>query len=433
MKKFWQNYTVITAIIVSLVLLAIAGCAPQASQQKATTQGEPIVIAVLGDLTGPYATMSKSYVAGFDDAAKLINQKGGINGHNIKLEYYDHAGDVKKALSLYSGFASQEKKPMVYIGVSSTVDLALKDRLPEDKIVEITTGSSTPAFSPPGWIFGTVPPYPSMFGGFIDWMLKDWQTTKTHDGNVRLAILTWDIAFGKSIYTAETQAYCKSKGVDIVDTEWTTASPISLTEPLMRVRDANADWVVGWHQVNYSSVAFKDAYALGMVPPKTRFACVQTGIDYNLYDLCPQEMKAIEPVSISVFYFWGEDTPIVKAYDQIFTANQRTKAERLAGYFHAARAIGITSEILKSAEQSVGFDKMDGTAVYQAAQKVTNLDVDNAMFGIPGYQFTFNSTKRAPDNMMLHQATKDSQIVPIASWFTAPDLLPGGKDVPAAK
>lgn len=426
MKKK-NNFTwVFTLLVLVLVgVLVCVGCAPKVepSAPAALAEKAAIPVAILGDWSGPYASTVRAYVAGMTDAGGYISSHGGIGGHPLKLELFDHGGDVKKALSLYSSFAVRDKnKPPIYIGISSTVDMALKERLPEDEIVEVTTGASGTALYPPGWIFSIYPAYPNIFGGFIDWMVEDWEKTGTHPGNPRLAILTWDIAFGHSIYTDETIAYCKAKGVDLLEPEWTPVSPVSLIEPLMRLRGAEADWIVGWHQHPLMALELKDAYSLGMIPPKVRFAAINTGVEYALYDLAPDEVKAIEPICIAIAPSWGEkDNPLVQAYDKMFRENGRNPSDRLCGYFLGSRAVVASATMLQMALDAVGAESLNGKAVYDVAVTMTDVDLDEAIFGMPGYVATYGPEKRCTDKMQLQQAKKEGDILPITGWYDAPD------------
>ena len=412
-----------------VALLVLLACAPKAAPAPASK--EPIQLSMLGDMSGPYAAVVKTIIAGTEDGAKLINERGGVNGHVIELQLLDTGGDVKKALSLYSTMATMEKKPPMYFGLSSTQDMALKERNAEDEIANITFGASTPALYPPGWAFTVYPSYVNLFGGFTEWMLEDWKKTATHEGPPRLAYLAWDIAFGHAPDTEETQAYLASKGIEVVAREWTPVAPTSLTESLMRIRDAEADWVVGYTHPGYNNMAFKDAVTLGVIPPNTRYAGVFSSLEPMIYDLCPDAIKVLEPIAISCFPSWSQkDDPLIKASGEMFTRNNRPESDRTTSYLSGIRGIAIATTILEKAVDDVGYDELSGAAFYAAAQKVKNLDVDKKAIGVPGYIVTYGPTKRCCDKMIIQQVRADGNILPVSDWFNALDLMPGGKDVP---
>ena len=434
MKKTIKTKFLLIGLLSAILVVLLACAVPKAAEPTPTTAPKvkaPIKITVLGDLSGPYAAILKPWSNGMADTVKLYNSKGGLDGHQVNLTFLDHSNDVKKALGLYSSMVTGSDKPLIYIGVSSTVDMALKEKIAEDQIVEVTTGAASPAFVPVGWIFGYAPPYASMMGGFTDWMLKDWKTSATHDGPPRLAYLAWDIAFGKACDTSETQAYLKSKGVEVVAREWTPVAPVSVSENMLRIRDAKADWVVSFVQSQYNSVVFRDAFNLSMTPPNVRYAAIYTGVDALLYSLVPKETEVIKPVSIGAFQnFFDKNDTLVQKYEEMFTQNNRTQTDRSA-YCGSGRALGVAVSMMQEALKTTEFDKLNGAAVYKAAQTMNGVDVDKPVFGVSGYVVSYSSTKRAPDKMYLGQAGSQAQgILPITSWFDAPDLLPGGKDVP---
>ncbi|MBI4672729.1 MAG: ABC transporter substrate-binding protein [Chloroflexi bacterium] len=184
--------------------------------------GEKITLYHYGDVTGPYAAITAPLVSGFDDAVKALNAKGGIRGAQVAVEWSDTGGKLENAISTYNRF--REKKPLILFMYGSTETEGLKDRLAEDKIPNLTFGVSGPGSYPPGWVFAGVPIYSDQFGLFLDWLTANWAKVKPAKGQnldaPRVAVVTWDTAYGRGALTPETQAYADKKGVKIVSKEF---------------------------------------------------------------------------------------------------------------------------------------------------------------------------------------------------------------------
>lgn len=57
------------------------------------TRGSPIVIANIGTYSGPAGSTLRGLLAGTQIWAKAVNERGGINGHPVRLISYDDGGD----------------------------------------------------------------------------------------------------------------------------------------------------------------------------------------------------------------------------------------------------------------------------------------------------------------------------------------------------
>ncbi len=97
-----------------------------------------IVIAWLCDRTGATQTVGVNMCPGAHDYAALINSKGGVEGHKIRLVEVDHEYKVPPAMEAYERF---KKEGAVTIWVYGTPQVyALTSRLMEDQIPGLTPG-----------------------------------------------------------------------------------------------------------------------------------------------------------------------------------------------------------------------------------------------------------------------------------------------------
>ena len=119
------------AFLVTGVLLAGAGLARPAAAQE-------IVMGQQCDRTGPTNNIGPFICAGIHDYVALVNSKGGVSGHKIKVIEIDTEYKVPPAIEAYERF---KKDGAVLVGVYGTPQTyALAQKLNEDKIPGTSPG-----------------------------------------------------------------------------------------------------------------------------------------------------------------------------------------------------------------------------------------------------------------------------------------------------
>src|SRR5581483_5083862 len=99
------------AILIGLALaLGLATPHPAAA-------ADPIVIGLQCDRTGPTGNIGSTLCPGYHDYVKLVNSKGGIEGHQIKVDEVDIEYKVPPAVEAYERF---KKEGAVLVGIYGT-------------------------------------------------------------------------------------------------------------------------------------------------------------------------------------------------------------------------------------------------------------------------------------------------------------------------
>ncbi len=94
--------------------------------------GEEIVIGLQCDRTGPTGNIGSVLCPGYHDYVKLVNSKGGVEGHPIKVLEVDTEYKVPPAIEAYE---RHKKEGAVLIGIYGTPQTyALERKMTEDKI-----------------------------------------------------------------------------------------------------------------------------------------------------------------------------------------------------------------------------------------------------------------------------------------------------------
>jgi len=428
-------------LLIALVVVDLAACAPaptatpvpptatavpptkppeptKPSIRTKANPGEKITLYHLGDVTGPLAAITTPLVSGFNDGAKYFNSKGGIRGAEIVVEWADTASKVELAIAAYNRF--REKKPLLLQLYGSGETEALKARLAEDKIPVLTAGVSAKGSYPPGYVFAVVPIYTDQFGLFLDWLTANWAKVKPAKGQnldaPRIAIVTWDTAYGRALDTPEVKAYAEKKGVKIVTQELFVAGAPDVTTQILAAKKAGANVIYTNTLAHGPAQILKDAVSLG-VRDEFLIAGDNWALDLSMLALAKEAAEGFYGVLPNL---WWDDTdhPGVKIIQGEFTANQRKASEHSVGYLLAFTFVDAMKQYIEKTIDRVGFDGLTGQAVYETIQSTPEL---KPMDGIQ--TFDFSKDKRAPSKARIVQVQK-GKFVYLTDWMTAPDLRP---------
>jgi branched-chain amino acid transport system substrate-binding protein len=139
----------------------------------ATAQKGEIVLGLQCDRTGATQTVGVVICPGIHDYVRLVNFKGGVEGHKIKLIEIDHEYKVPQGVEAYERFKQQGAVSVFVYG--TPLVYALTQKLTEDQIPGITPGfgraDSTDGTRYP-FIFPIAATYWSQAGGAVDFAKK---------------------------------------------------------------------------------------------------------------------------------------------------------------------------------------------------------------------------------------------------------------------
>ena len=123
-------------------LVAATALAAGAIQASGATAGE-IVVGIQCDRTGPTQTVGTFLCPGYHDYVKLVNSKGGIGGHKVRVLEIDHEYKVPPGMEAYQRMKSEGA---VVVGIYGTPHTqALTPLLHEDKIPGTSPGFGSAA------------------------------------------------------------------------------------------------------------------------------------------------------------------------------------------------------------------------------------------------------------------------------------------------
>jgi branched-chain amino acid transport system substrate-binding protein len=100
--------------------------------------GQDIVIGLECDRTGPTQVVGVVLCPGYHDYVDLVNSKGGVAGHMIRVDEIDHEYKVPPAVEAYERYKSEGAVVVALYGTPQTY--ALTEKLTEDRIPGTSPG-----------------------------------------------------------------------------------------------------------------------------------------------------------------------------------------------------------------------------------------------------------------------------------------------------
>lgn len=271
-----MKYRQIIAILSLATLLLLTACGqsapsapaakPQDTGQAPTSNKEPIKVGMSGAMTGPYSEYGEGMRKAAEVAAKLWNDKGGINGRPIKLIWYDDqlkpdqaAVNVKKLI--------EEDKVVAILGPSGSGPMLATAPITQAKgIPQINIMAQTPAITYPDGL--DKPPRPNMFSVGIHndveaQNLANFAITKSD----KVGIIFESTGYGKTAAEEITRYLKAKKNLDVVDREQYDQREADMTAQLARLQRAGAGVLVSIGLGNDSATIRKNMNQLGFNAP----------------------------------------------------------------------------------------------------------------------------------------------------------------------
>jgi len=224
------------------------------SVQPALAQAQPIKFALCYDLSKAYAFGTPQLSSAVRDYAKILNQKGGIEGHPIEILVQDHGNEPQRGIECYEKM--KRDGAITFEFFSTPVSRAVLPRAMQDKNVMISSfaGRSDAADGDVfKWIFPIGPTYWGQ-------MANDIQYIKTKSNNnlkgVKVAFIYPDYPFGQEPIPVlntlaaregfELQLFPHPLPGNDQGAVWT------------QIRRFNPDWIISWNIGNMHVVASRE-------------------------------------------------------------------------------------------------------------------------------------------------------------------------------
>ena len=238
-----------TVALAALFAATLIAHAPSASAEDELVIGGGLVI------SGPSASYGTDAAAGMDVAVAEINERGGVLGRKIRIEYEDSAGDPARGVAIYRKFAAQPDI-VAAMSVTSMEFVALNPVTETEKLPLVSIGSTIPMES--------FSPYTFRTNLILDKSISSVLSKLKENGTKSIAIL-YDNSLNYAVSEMETvRKNVEDAGIELAAVESFSGGEQNLTLQLTQIVQSKPDtiWVAG--MTEGASMAISQARGMGI-------------------------------------------------------------------------------------------------------------------------------------------------------------------------
>ena len=431
-------------VLISATVAPLSVSAQEEIECEYDLTGETLRFYHFGDLSGPFAFITQPVLAGFEDAIAYFNEHGGICGAEIAAGWRDTGAEGERAQAAWDEFSQRDDAHVIFLYLTDDSEL-LREQANEAHIpIVVATASSRSLYGDnadaPGYVFGATPLYHDQLGAFCDYISEHWEEFGI-EGDPVIGHVSWLNAFGRASDTDESRAYCESVGVGYAHALYYFPGIPDISTQVLGVLDEGANILYT------TSLATGPAQLAGTVDGlELRDEVLLAGpnwvLDTSVIALGGQSVAGI--IGQMPYVWWDEtDHPGIQLVTQYWAENRLANAEdpkdptqafqlRNIAYLLAWGVVDLYRQFMTLTINEVGPDNLSGEAVYAA---LTSDTLFTPLDGVMHLQFDENirNTHRTRIGTIQFTETDSGtvpQIIALTDWFEAPDLIPGGADVP---
>jgi branched-chain amino acid transport system substrate-binding protein len=222
---------------------------------------EPYKIGAIFDYSGRASTLGLPEKETAEMLEKQINDKGGINGHPVKIIIKDNRSDPTECVKVTKELIEQDKVAVI-VGPSTTgTSMAIINTIDKAQIPLISAAAAKSIIAPVAerkWIFKTPQNDEVVATKIIEYLLKNKMT--------KVAFLYEDNPFGQG-GLKEFKEVAAKKGVNVVVEEKYGATDADMTPQVIKVKNSAAQACVVWSIPPAASTVTKNYRQLGVTIP----------------------------------------------------------------------------------------------------------------------------------------------------------------------
>jgi lysophospholipase L1-like esterase/ABC-type branched-subunit amino acid transport system substrate-binding protein len=396
--------------------------------------------------------------AGFDDATQYFNVHGGICGATLTQVFADTDVSIQE---IYDRSVALDPKPVLVTLYGSGDAEDLRDQLASDEILGlgIRVGSVKALYGEdgqtPGWIFGTNPLYVDQIGSICDYIAANPDLFP----KPVLGFISWDESWTRSSETDESRAYCQSVGVGYAGASYFSSDATYIQQHVQNLIDAGATILYTQSLETGPVLVAKTLDEMGL-QGKVTLAAANWAMDPTVGLLGGENIRAdgLPAMSGTIgslpLRSWAEtDHPGVQLIIEQADLHQRPQQVRNHYYTLAWASTDLYIEVYIQTGNRVGFDHITGADIKETLERIVysplggveTIDFQGGArrtlsanrIGQMNYLGQDGKTPAGANNSLLFSTVDGVQqvvpiLVPLSDFQTAPDLRPGGADVPTA-
>lgn len=246
-KKNFRGKILLSVLLV--LILVVTGCGNQPESNDSgsdnTSEGstdakksqEEIIIGGIFPLTGGSAYQGTSFKQAIDLAIEEINEQGGVNAAQLKVIFEDDKGDPAQGVNAAQKLITQDKVSAILGNFNSSVTLAVRSVTENEKVVQLTPGSTADSITEPG--------HPYMFRNLMPNSFQGPEMAKYATnilGIKNVAILAENTDYGRSGAKAY-QETAEANGATVLAVEYYNHGDKDFYAQLTKIEGLNPDGI----------------------------------------------------------------------------------------------------------------------------------------------------------------------------------------------
>ena len=267
---------------------------------------------IIQDLSNMTVDYGKQSAMGLIDAARYVNENGGINGKELELIVHDDKYLIEEGEKIYQRFRDEEKVFGIYVQATGT-NLKIAHRAMQDEIFMFSGAPSAKLCDPAEfpYYFCIYPTYSDMARIAVKHIRETWTNP---DRNPRLVFLFPDNPYGRDPLKAS-KSYAEELEVEIGPDQIINWPTIDTSAQLSAMQEYNPDFAFISSTAKNAVSIFKDAHRMAI---KTQFICNMRAFNEELIRLGTTTVEGA--LGVQPLAFYGDNVSgmekIVKAHDQ---------------------------------------------------------------------------------------------------------------------
>ena len=380
----------------------------------ASGQEKYVTYLSLADYTGPIAGLNVPADSGLEDFFKDLNDRGGVDGVKIKFLGVDTRYDVARGVSAYKRYRTEHKLVLVN-AISTGIGKAIAPLTDRDKIPQLVPGDGE-FQAKPGRVFTWGTCYQDAFAATIDWILEDWKA-KGRSALPKIGYISWDNPYGREPLRGGKE-YAEKVGVTLLPPEFFPPGTLDHSVWLTRLANAGADYIIIGGVDPTPTNILRDAHKMGLTAKIQFVDATFWGPDETVGIKAHPE--ATEGAVICVYYLRGKEAREHPLAKRIWQKYRGRPIEEMGSTYATGMIWGLDLEAaLKIALKEVGYEKLDGEAVFKAYMKLGGGDHRQGLAG----NCTYGPQSRRGSDMVKFYRVQGGKLVPITGWRKAPDAV----------
>lgn len=246
-------------VLMLIVVLILGACAQSSNGSGKDESGNIVKIGAVLPLTGPAALYGEQTLDGAKLAVKMINNEGGIlEGRKIELVTEDDQSKPELGVNKFKKLIENDRVDAITGGVNSSVNMATKE-IAKNRLLNVVTVSKAPD------IMADRDPYRFRLNSTNEMDGKAFHTFIAEQLKPKtVAVIAENTDYGQAELEALKKNWSGSNAPEIVATEFFELTETDFTNPLTKLKSANADALyVAGAAIEINSAIFKQAHQLG--------------------------------------------------------------------------------------------------------------------------------------------------------------------------